>query len=280
MPPILTKTLSLSGSGYRRQTPFEVGPFQVRFEVCQPNQELENPNAAPAEILIVAEGSATQILEAGSQECRPLSVSYRAPGYPKRDKIGEAGMLALRISVRAAFAHRVESDYFAGYGGPNHYPCGALDDVPARMVDECARVDASPLLVDGLLRLLIAKAARSEAGVGGCRGRPPSWLAEAVEFIERSYREPLRVEKVACAVGVDPAHFSRVFHRYRGMSAKQFLSSLRLRHGASLLATTSIPISEIALSLGFSDQAHFTREFKRWAGKPPDTFRREHRLAS
>jgi AraC-like DNA-binding protein len=280
MPPIMMETLSLSSSGYRRRAPFQIGPFLLRSEVCQPNQEVDNGNDSSAEILIVAEGSATQILEAGSQLCGPLSVSYRSPGYPRRDKIGSAGMLALRIGVRAAFAHRVEKDYFGGYEGPSHYPCGLLDDVPARVVGECARADVSLLLVDGLLRLLIAKAARSEVGAGGCPGRPPSWLAEGVELIERSYREPLKVEKVARAVGVDPAHFSRVFRRYRGMSAKQFLSSLRLRHGASALATTSIPISEIAFSLGFSDQAHFTREFKRWAGKPPDTFRREHRPAS
>jgi AraC-like DNA-binding protein len=277
---VLTKALSIPGSHDRPRASLDTGPFRLRLDLCHPNQEVDKGNDPFGEILIVAQGSATQLLAAGSQACGPLSVSYRGPGYPKRDRIGEAGMLALRISVQAAFAHRVERDYFAGYEGPNHYPSGVLDDAPARVVDEFARVDASPLLLDGLLRLLIAKAARSDAGVGGCAERPPSWLAEGVEFMERSYREPLRVEKVARAVGVDPAHFSRVFRRYRGVSAKRFLSSLRLRHGASVLATTSIPISEIALSLGFSDQAHFTREFKRWAGKPPDTFRREHRLAS
>jgi AraC-like DNA-binding protein len=259
--------------------PFQAGPFHLRFEVWQPNQEVDDENDSSGEIMIVAEGSATQILEAGSRVCGPLSVSYRGPGYPKRDRIGEAGLLALRIGVRAAFAIQVEKDYFAGYEGPRHYPCGALDDVPARVVDECAQVDASPLLVEGLLRVLIAKAARSEVGAHGCPGRPPSWLVQGVELIEGSYREPLRIEDVARAVGVEPEHFSRVFRRYRGVSAKQFLSSLRLRHGASMLATTAIQISEIALCLGFSDQAHFTREFKRWAGKPPDTFRREHHLA-
>jgi AraC-like DNA-binding protein len=280
MPPNVKEAQSLSCSGYRRRALFQIGPFHLRFDSCRPNQELENPYDSCAEILIVAQGSATLLLEAGTQLCSPLSVSYRGPGYPKRDKIGEGGMLALRISVQAAFAHRVERDYFAGHEGPSHYPCGALDDAPARVVDECARVDASPLLVDGLLRLLIAKAARSEVGVRGGPGRPPSWLADGVELIERSYRGPLKVEEVARAVGVDPSHFSRVFRRYRGLSAKRFLSSLRLRHGASVLATTSIPISEIAHSLGFTDQAHFTREFKRWAGKPPDSFRRERRQAS
>jgi AraC-like DNA-binding protein len=280
MPPMLTKAVSIPGGLFQLRAPLVIGPFRVTFDLCVPNQEVDKTSDSSGEILIVIEGSATQILDAGSQVCGPLSVSYRGPGFPKRDKIGEAGMTALRISVRAAFSHQVERDYFGGDEGPNHYPCGALADVPARVVNECTRVDASPLLVDGLLRLLIATAARSEAGVGRSPGRPPDWLAEGVKLIERSFCEPLRLEEIARAVGVDPAHFSRVFRRYRGLSAKRFISFLRLRYGASVLATTPTPISEIALSLGFCDQAHFTREFKRWAGKSPATFRREYRSAT
>jgi AraC-like DNA-binding protein len=265
---------ALLGQSLRRAA-LEIDPFRLRLEVCRPNQEVEPANDSSADILIVAQGSATLVLEDGIQPCLPLSVSYRGPGYPKREKAGEAGLVALRISVRGAFAQRVEADYFAGNGGPRLYPCAALDDVPARIVDEWARADASPLLLDGLLRLLIAKAARFEAG--GRSLAPPAWLAAAVASIESSYREPLRIEDVADEAGVTPAHFSRVFHRFLGQSAKRFLSSQRLRQGASLLAGTSLPISEIALSLGFSDQAHFTREFRCWTGKPPDTFRREHR---
>jgi AraC-like DNA-binding protein len=273
----MTRIRSLSAAEYEGRAPFQVGPFHVRFDVCQPNQEVDLGNDAPGEIMIVAEGSATQILEAGPRLCGPLSVSYRAPGYPKRDRVGESGLLALRIGVQAAFADRVDRDYFAGRRDPKHYPFGVLDDVPARVVDECAQAEASPLLVDGLLRVLIAKAARSERSAREDPGRPPSWLAEGIELIEGSYREPLRIEAVARAVGVEPAHFSRVFRRYRGISAKRFISSLRLRQGASMLANTALPVGEIALCLGFSDQAHFTRNFKRWAGKPPETFRREDR---
>jgi AraC-like DNA-binding protein len=278
-PPILSKIGSLSTAGYRNRAPFQAGPFHLRFEVCPPHQEVASEYDSSGEILIVAEGSVTQILDAGPRLCGPLSVSYRGPGYPKRDKIGEAGLLALRIGVQAAFAYRVEKDYFAGHLGPKHYPFGVLDDAPARVVNECAQVDASPLLVDGLLRVLIAKAAQSERGACRGLGRPPSWLAEGIQLIEGSFGEPLRIENVARAVGVEPAHFSRVFHRYRGMSAKRFLSSLRLRHGASMLANTSIPVSEIAFCLGFCDQAHFTRHFKRWADKPPEAFRRDNRPA-
>jgi AraC-like DNA-binding protein len=267
---------ALSGQRWRRAA-VEIEPFRLRLEVCDPNQETDPANESSAEILIVAHGSATLQLEAGIQPCHPLSVAYRGPGYPKREKVGEAGLVALRIGVHGPFAQRVVADYFAGDGGPKHYPCAALGDVPARIVAEWARADASPLSLDGLIRLLIAQAARFEAE--GRSAAPPAWLAAAVACIERSYREPLRIEEVAEEAGVTPAHFSRVFRRFQGQSAKRFLSSLRLQHGASLLASTSVPISEIAFRLGFSDQAHFTRDFKRWAGKPPDTFRRERRPA-
>jgi AraC-like DNA-binding protein len=255
---------------------FSVGPFRLRFDFCRPNQEIEQADDSPGEILIVAQGQATQILDDRTQLCLPLSVSYRPPAYPKRDRTDQAGMLALRIRVQALFARRIDREYFAGNKGPLHYPCAVLDDLPARILDECSRGRVtSRLFLDGLLRELIARAAR--AGEAGSQPHPPTWLAKGTELIEESLRDPLKIEEVARAVGVGPDHFSRVFRRARGVSPKRFACHLRLQEGASMLAMTLTRISDIAAELGFFDQSHFTREFKRWSGRSPETFRREHR---
>jgi AraC-like DNA-binding protein len=259
---------------YQCRDPIEVGPFRIRFDACQANQDLQQADDSRAEILIVARGWATQVLDTGSQECAPLSVSYRPPAYPKRDRIGEAGLLAVRIDVSAAFAHQVDKDYFLGEERPRHYHFAALDRVPALILGECYGANvASPLLLDGLLRQLIAKAARLSAALDSFSPLP-KWLERAVELMEESYRDPLRIDDIARMVGITQGHFSRLFCYYLGVSAKQYIRALRLKEGARLLTTTSIPVSEIAAQLSFFDQSHFTRAFYRWFGESPLAFRR------
>ena len=73
----------------------------------------------------------------------------------------------------------------------------------------------------------------------------------------------------------------RSIHRlYRGsldMSPKEFLSLRRLRRSISQLHSAS-PLTQIAYTEGFSDQAHMTREFKKYTNLTPKHFRKQSSL--
>lgn len=58
-----------------------------------------------------------------------------------------------------------------------------------------------------------------------------------------------------------------------GVSYRALLDQVRFTKASTLLCETQAPITEIALMTGFSDPAHFTRSFKRWAGVPPSRLR-------
>jgi AraC family transcriptional regulator len=70
------------------------------------------------------------------------------------------------------------------------------------------------------------------------------------------------------------SHFSRSFHKAVGVSPHTYVLQCRVMRAQELLATTQLPLTEIALTIGFSDQSHFSRRFHELIGMPPRMFRR------
>ena len=94
-------------------------------------------------------------------------------------------------------------------------------------------------------------------------------LAErARTILVRRYRDPLRLDDVAGALGVSPFHLSRVFRRETGVPLHRYLNRLRLLSGL-LEAPEAAGFSQLALELGFSSHSHFTSAFTREFGVPP-----------
>ncbi|HBP38438.1 MAG TPA: hypothetical protein DD640_06805 [Clostridiales bacterium] len=69
--------------------------------------------------------------------------------------------------------------------------------------------------------------------------------------------------------------FRDKFSRYTGFSPKQYLEKRKLDSALDLLATTHLPIKEIAGMLGFADPYYFSRFIARQAGLSPEAFRRK-----
>ena len=68
---------------------------------------------------------------------------------------------------------------------------------------------------------------------------------------------------------MSPYYFSRLFKEATGKSPHQFVIEARVRKAKDLLETGKISISEAAFEVGFVDQSHLTRHFKRVLGQPP-----------
>lgn len=83
-----------------------------------------------------------------------------------------------------------------------------------------------------------------------------------------------RLEWVAGKLGTTPRSLQRKLSQ-SGTTYIVVLESLLRQRSQHLIAETRMPIIEIALSLGYSDQAHFSRAFKRWTGISPSAYRRE-----
>jgi AraC-like DNA-binding protein len=124
-----------------------------------------------------------------------------------------------------------------------------------------------------------------------CRPRGPApdrrtldeWsaTAPATEFLESIGQviatlaafDSSRIDAVARAIGTGVRTLQRRLAA-AGVSYEAMLARARLGTAARLLASTDATVLDIALDVGYSDHAHFTRAFRRWTGVPPREFRR------
>jgi len=68
-------------------------------------------------------------------------------------------------------------------------------------------------------------------------------------------------------------HFASQFRVATGLRPHEFLLQRRIRRAEQLMSDTTMTIMEIALTVGFQTQAHFTTVFKRFSGCTPRRWR-------
>jgi AraC family transcriptional regulator len=100
-------------------------------------------------------------------------------------------------------------------------------------------------------------------------GLPREKLVRAVEYIQDQLDTDLTVSGIAQAVYMSPDHFTRLFKESTGQSPYRYVVEARVRKAKELLTTGKFTISEAAYHVGFVDQSHLTRHFKRIFGLPP-----------
>jgi AraC family transcriptional regulator len=102
-----------------------------------------------------------------------------------------------------------------------------------------------------------------------CGGLPREKLVRAIEYIQDQLDTDLTVSGIAQAIYMSPYHFTRLFKESTGQSPYQYVVEARARKAKELLTTGKFTISEAAHQVGFVDQSHLTRHFKRVFGLPP-----------
>ncbi|MFC1762309.1 substrate-binding domain-containing protein [Planctomycetota bacterium] len=103
-------------------------------------------------------------------------------------------------------------------------------------------------------------------------------VVEALSYIRKHHKTPLQVSQVAEAVAVSQRTMQLKFKRYLGRSIHEEITRVRVNHIARLLVETTMPISQIATSLGFVDDKHIAKLFRAHKGMVPHQYRQEHQL--
>ncbi|MEV6964312.1 helix-turn-helix transcriptional regulator [Hamadaea sp. NPDC051192] len=105
---------------------------------------------------------------------------------------------------------------------------------------------------------------------------PGDPLELALAHINRHFGDPtLSLDSVGGAVAVSPFYISHLFRRRRGETFRHYLTGCRLAHARALLASTRLPIEQIAARSGYSSAKRFRIVFKRHLGCAPAEYRRQ-----
>jgi AraC-like DNA-binding protein len=104
-------------------------------------------------------------------------------------------------------------------------------------------------------------------------GLPPRVLRRVREYIAAHLQQTISIQMLADVAGLSMFHFARTFKQSEGVTPHRFLLQSRLRRVQELLANTELPLSEIAIAAGFSDQSHCARRFREFVGMTPRRFR-------
>jgi AraC family transcriptional regulator len=115
------------------------------------------------------------------------------------------------------------------------------------------------------------------SGVNGfTRGGLAAWQILRVRaYVDSNLHRAIHIRDLSAVARRSPAHFSRKFKLAVGESPHAYLVRRRLERASYLMMTSAASLSEIALSAGFSDQAHLCRLFRKAFGQSPANWRRE-----
>src|SRR6201991_2273327 len=127
--------------------------------------------------------------------------------------------------------------------------------------------------------ILQAEIERCSAANGCTRGGLAAWQIVRVRaYIDNNLHRTIHIRDLSIVARRSKAHFSRKFKLAVGESPHAYVVRRRLERACHLMMTSEEPLSEIALSVGFSDQAHLCRLFRQAFGRSPANWRRERAI--
>lgn len=125
-----------------------------------------------------------------------------------------------------------------------------------------------------LMRVLALRPSASRVGA------LPKWrLRRVQEHLAANLAEPISLADLAEAAGLSRMHFAAQFRAATGCRPHEYLLQCRIEKAKQMLIGTDMTLVDVALSVGFQTQSHFSTVFKRLAGNTPARWQRIHRGA-
>ncbi len=106
---------------------------------------------------------------------------------------------------------------------------------------------------------------------------PQYKLQQIIDYIHAYLDSDLSLNQLASSVQMSPHYFSRLFKKTTGFTPHQYVINCRIEKAKDLLKKGKLSIAEIAKEVGFVDQSHLHRYFKRKVGITPKSFLQQYK---
>ncbi len=215
-----------------------------------------------AKVSFLLAGSVLEGSRAGDRHCRAGEIVVKPVGIEHRDEVGPDGLCVLSI--------RPAEDVAGWKSLASGYRWLPFDPVVARIVRAFLQGEflSGEALEEGIAALsLLTRAASQKVACSS------HWAFRAVEILHNTYDRPPSLAELAQEIGAHPVSLAQALRQRTGKTKTEIVHQIRIQRALSMLQTED-RIAVIAADLGFSDQAHFCRVFKRWLGCSPSAYRR------
>jgi AraC family transcriptional regulator len=223
---------------------------------------------------LVLDGSFREVHGRSEHELLRSSVFFHPAGEPHKEQHGNDEVRIFSVQLTPDFLRRAEHQSLVA-GAPLNLRSADLASLGRRAYVELMHRDPLSLLAleAYVLELLVAV---RRLTVDATRDAP-SWLRKIRERLTDNCADVPSLSTLAAEAGVHPAHVSRAFRHHFHCTITEYARKIRIARAETYLSATELPLAEVAMLVGYSDQSHFSAAFKRERGIPPDRYRQSLR---
>ena len=218
---------------------------------------------------LLIDGSYSETYGRKSFLYRPMTIWWHPSGVSHKDEVGQNGGRFFTVEIQPQGLENLQQ--FTEVPDDFFEKNTSLVRLAYRLYYEFKNWNiCSELIAEGITLEMLAHSARRRFAP---EKRPPVWLLRVVEKLNEEFADNLTTKELAAEAKVHQVHLASVFRKFYGETIGEYVQRLRINYASKLLLDKEIPLADIALSAGFSDQSHFTRIFKDSVGTTPGVFR-------
>lgn len=105
------------------------------------------------------------------------------------------------------------------------------------------------------------------------RGLPRPTLQRVLAYIDDRLSADLNLRTIAEVAGMSPSHFGTLFKNSLGIPVHRYIIRRRVERAVDLITHTRLPLSDVALHVGFANQSHMAMTVRRYIGVAPKRLR-------
>lgn len=159
---------------------------------------------------------------------------------------------------------------------PPYADVGAILELMSRAEQQLGANSAEALQTIHQAYALAVGAPQNGIAVGGLA---PWQVRKVIKYVEENATSCIRVSELAGLVRLCESHFAKAFRKSFQETPHNYIIRRRLACAQTLMLGSEMPLSQVALECGMSDQSHFTHLFRKFIGITPNVWRRRSMAA-
>ena len=252
-----------------------ISELHLTETVYDPGVELSTHSHERAHLCLVLRGTYSEVYGSRTRNCVPSALFFYSPGSEHSDRFQGTRVRCFNVQVTAGWLDRVREYSTQLHTGAEFYD-GLIINLAVKLYNEFRFMDEiAPLAIEGLMLEIAAEASRRSKT--RAEQQIPRRIKLAKEYLHGHFDESISLDRVAKLIDAHPAYLAREFRRYYGCTIGEYVRRLRVELACTKLAGSDEPLADIASTVGFSDQSHFSRTVKSLTGLSPNAYRKIHR---